>query len=170
MSKAKESAAQASPFFSEGCVARGVGSVMPYLFLDDLTTADVAFEATGAELEEVFLAAAQATLNTMVDQLDSIVPVSSKQVELRNPALDLLLFDYLQELIYFKDAEGLLLLPKELQIQEEEGGFSLSGIVEGEEIDSSRHELRVDVKAVTLHQFELEQTLSGWRAVVILDV
>jgi len=69
---------------------------MPYLFLDDLTTADVAFEATGAELEEVFLAAAQATLNTMVDQLDSIVPVSSKQVELRNPALDLLLFDYLQ--------------------------------------------------------------------------
>jgi len=78
--------------------------------------------------------------------------------------------DYLQELIYFKDAEGLLLLPKELQIQEEEGGFSLSGIVEGEEIDSSRHELRVDVKAVTLHQFELEQTLSGWRAVVILDV
>jgi SHS2 domain-containing protein len=143
---------------------------MPYGFLDDLATADVAFEATGAELEEVFLAAARATLNTMVDRLGSIAAVSSRQVELHNSALDLLLFDYLQELIYYKDAEGLLLLPRELQIQEEKGGFRLSGIVEGEEIDSARHELRVDVKAVTLHQFELEQTPSGWRAVVILDV
>ncbi len=143
---------------------------MPYLFLEDVATADVAFEATGESLEELFVAAAQATINTMVDCLDSIALVSERQIELRNSDLDLLLFNFLQELIYYKDAEGLLLLPQEASILEEDGSFFLRSIVKGEEIDASRHEQRADVKAVTLHQFQLERIESGWRAFVILDV
>lgn len=143
---------------------------MPYLFLDDLATADVAFEATGRDLEDLFIAAAQATVNTMVDRLESVAQVSEKHITLSNPELDLLLFNYLQELIYYKDAEGLLLLPQVLEIVEEEECYFLYGTVKGEEIDPSRHEQRADVKAVTLHQFRLERTPGGWRALVILDV
>jgi len=143
---------------------------MSYLFLEDVATADVAFEATGEKLEDLFVSAARATINTMVDQLDSVALVSEKQIELRNSDLDLLLFNFLQELIYYKDAEGLLLLPQEVSILEEHGGFLLRSIVKGEEIDASRHEQRADVKAVTLHQFQLERIESGWRAFVILDV
>jgi SHS2 domain-containing protein len=143
---------------------------MPYVFLEDLATADVAFEATGEDLEEVFVAAAEATVNTMIDRLDSVALVAEKQIELRNSDLDLLLFNYLQELIYYKDAEGLLLLPQDVQILEEKGIFLLRSVVKGEEIDISRHEQRVDVKAVTLYHFELKKTSRGWRAIVILDV
>jgi len=143
---------------------------MPYLFLEDLATADVAFEATGKDLEEVFAAAAEATVNTMVDSLDSIAPVDKREISLAHKELDLLLFNYLQELIYYKDSEGLLLLPKNIEILEQEGVYSLCSTVEGETIDVSRHEQRADVKAVTLHCFELKKTALGWTATVILDV
>ena len=33
-----------------------------------------------------------------------------------------------------------------------------------------RHEEVVDVKAVTMHMFEIKQTEKGWRAQVILDI
>ena len=41
---------------------------------------------------------------------------------------------------------------------------------QGEKLDPSRHRLRVDVKAVTLHQFRLEKTDRGWETQVILNI
>lgn len=143
---------------------------MPYRYLEDLATADVAFEATGQNLPETFVGSAEATINTMVDRLDSVLPVVTRQIQLSHPELDLLLFNFLQELIYYKDAEGLLLLPVSVEIFEEGGAFQLSSTVRGEGIDACRHEQRADVKAVTLHRFELKRKGEGWKAVVILDV
>ena len=45
---------------------------MPYKFLEDIGTADIAFEATGRDLPELFTAAANATMNVMIDNLDEI--------------------------------------------------------------------------------------------------
>jgi len=73
-------------------------------------------------------------------------------------------------LIYYKDAEKLLLRVSEIEIREKDQKHLLEGIAVGEELDPSRHELRVDVKAVTLHRFSLEKTDRGWQASVILDI
>jgi SHS2 domain-containing protein len=91
-------------------------------------------------------------------------------IKLKNEALDMLLFDLLQELIYFKDAEKLLLRISQLKIKEEKQGHLLEGIAQGEKIDPNRHRMRVDVKAVTLHRFQLEKKDQGWEALVILDI
>jgi SHS2 domain-containing protein len=143
---------------------------MPYRFLEHVATADVAFEAIGADLEELFVSAAEATINTMLDELDTLATRTSRKIALSNTELDLLLFDYLQELIYYKDAEGLLLLPANIEVTEKGGSFLLQSTLAGEEIDPSRHEQRTDVKAVTLHRFELKRISDGWQASVILDV
>ncbi|NTU48413.1 MAG: archease, partial [Syntrophobacteraceae bacterium] len=45
---------------------------MPYEFLDDIATADVAFQAWGKTLEEMFVSACEATINVMVSDLASI--------------------------------------------------------------------------------------------------
>lgn len=45
---------------------------MPYRFLEDIATADIAFEARGETLEEVFTAVAEATMNVMIESFDSI--------------------------------------------------------------------------------------------------
>jgi SHS2 domain-containing protein len=37
-------------------------------------------------------------------------------------------------------------------------------------LDAGRHQQRADVKAVTLHDFRVEKTEGGWKAVAILDI
>ncbi|MBI2506215.1 MAG: archease [Candidatus Latescibacteria bacterium] len=140
---------------------------MPFEFIEDIAIADVAFRAWGASAEEVFTSAAAATLRVMVQDLGSIARRQERPLELVNSCLDLLLFDFLQELIYYKDAEGLLLLPEELRLQE---GYCLRAHLWGERLDPSRHELLVDVKAVTLHLFSLVGDSEGWKAQVVLDI
>jgi SHS2 domain-containing protein len=142
----------------------------PYRYLEEIATADVAFEARGATLEETFLAAADATLNTMVEEIGTVAPRERRAFSLAADSLDLLLFELLQELVYRKDAERLLLRVRRLRIEESVSGYRLDAETTGETIDPGRHPLLADVKAVTLHRLVVEGTPGGWRAVVVLDV
>jgi len=142
----------------------------PYRYLEEIATADVAFEAWGATPEETFLAAADATLNTMVEEIGTVAPLERRVFSFTADSLDLLLFELLQELVYHKDAERLLLRVRDLRIEETGSGYRLHANAIGETIDRGRHPLLADVKAVTLHRLSVEKTPSGWRAVVVLDV
>jgi SHS2 domain-containing protein len=144
--------------------------IMPYEFLEDVATADIAFIVRGETVEETFRDCAEATLKVMVEKIDAIQPEERRILRLENPQLDLLLFDFLQELIYYKDAEKLMLRVGQLQIRGEGMKFSLQATAQGETLDPERHFPRVDVKAVTLHRFRLEKTGRGWEAFVILDI
>jgi SHS2 domain-containing protein len=143
---------------------------MPYKFLEEIGTADIAFEATGRDLPGLFVAAADATMNVMIDNLDAIEPRETRQVELSSDQIDMLLFDFLQELIYFKDAKRLLLRACETQIDRKDEVYFLKSKVAGEQLDDTRHQQRADVKAVTLHGFSVEKHDDGWKAKVLLDI
>jgi SHS2 domain-containing protein len=143
---------------------------MPYEYLEEFGTADIAFEATGRDLAELFMAAADATMNVMIDNLDGIEPRETLQIELSNDNIDLLLFDLLQELIFLKDAERLLLRIREVQVAEKDENYFVTATAEGEPLDAERHHQRADVKAVTLHDFSVEATKGGWKARVLLDI
>jgi len=143
---------------------------MPYHYLEEIGTADIAFEATGRDLPELFMAAADATMNVMIDNLDAIDPRETRYIELVNDKLDMLLFDFLQELIYFKDAEQLLLRVRDVWIEQRDGKHFLKTEAAGEPLDSARHHQRADVKAVTLHDFSVEKQNEGWKARVLLDI
>ena len=143
---------------------------MPYTYLEDVGIADIAFEATGCDLPELFTAAADATMNVMIDNLDAIESRETRQIDLSNDNVEMLLFDFLQELIYFKDAKRLLLRARETQIDQKDEAFFLKSKLAGEQLDASRHEQRADVKAVTLHGFSVEEHDGGWEAKVLLDI
>jgi SHS2 domain-containing protein len=143
---------------------------MPYEFLEDFATADIAFRAWGKDLEETFISAADATMNVMVEELNAIEPRERRELRLENDELDLLLFNLLQELIYYKDAEKLMLRLNQARIQADTKPYVLGAIARGEVLDPERHHPRVDVKAVTLHHFRLQKTEGGWEALVILDI
>jgi SHS2 domain-containing protein len=143
---------------------------MPYEFLEDVATADIAFRAWGKDLQEIFISSADATMNVMVENLDSIQPQEKREFKLENEALDMLLFNFLQELIYYKDSEKLLLRVKQVEIKGKDQHQILEAVAVGEKIDPKRHHTRVDVKAVTLHLFHLEKTNQGWKVFVILDI
>ena len=143
---------------------------MPYEYLEELGTADIAFEATGRDLPELFRAAADATTNVMIDNIEAIQPRETRHIELSNDRLDMLLFDLLQELIFLKDAERLLLRIREVQIDERDEIYVVKATAEGEPVDAERHHQRADVKAVTLHDFSVERTEGAWKARVLLDI
>ncbi|HWO43002.1 MAG TPA: archease [Candidatus Eisenbacteria bacterium] len=143
---------------------------MPYEFLEDVAIADIAFRSWAKDLEGVFIESGNALTNVMVEDLESIEAREERAVRAENDALDMLLFDFLGQLIYFKDAEKLLLRALEVKVIQRDGRFALDARLAGEPIDVTRHRLRVDVKAVTLHQFRLEKTDDEWQAFVILDI
>jgi SHS2 domain-containing protein len=138
--------------------------------LEDIGTADIAFEATGRDLPELFTAAADATMNVMIDNLDAIEPRQTRQIKLSNDNIEMLLFDFLQELIYFKDAKRLLLRAREMRIDHKDEVYVLKATVAGERLDDTRHRQRADVKAVTLHGFSVREEDGGWKAKVLLDI
>jgi SHS2 domain-containing protein len=143
---------------------------MPYRILENVATADIAFEAWGNDLEEIFRAGAAAVLGIMIDNPESKARKERRNVSLSDTEIDMLFFDFLNEFIYFKDAELLLLQPEEIRITAEGAERKMSAVLAGETLDPGRHHMHVDVKAVTLHRFDLSRKDGGWKAFVILDI
>jgi len=143
---------------------------LPYRYCEDIATADAAFEAWGESIEELFIESAKATMNIMVENPGSIS--SSRVITIHGEAntIEMLLFRFLEELIFYKDAKQLLLLVNDLEIEECSGVFKFEADVYGEEINPSKHHFIVDIKAVTLHRFSVEETERGWEATVVVDI
>src|SRR6266481_4368952 len=123
---------------------------MPYHYLEEIGTADIAFEATGRDLPELFMAAADATMNVMIDNLDALEPRETRHIELVNDKLDMLLFDFSQEFVYFQDAQRVLLRVREVAIDEKDGEFFVKARRGGEVLHAARHQQGADVRAVRL--------------------
>jgi SHS2 domain-containing protein len=143
---------------------------MPYRYLDDVATADIAFIAEGHDLTETFIAASEATMHVMVENIDAIEPHEKRLLVVDHEHLDMLLFNLLQELIFYKDAEQLMLRITQVDVEKGDGSYTLHARASGEILDPERHVQRADVKAVTLHQFRLTEKDGGWEAMVILDI
>jgi len=128
---------------------------MRYKFLEDIAIADLAFEAYGKDLPELFTNAALATSDTMVN-LKTVEPKTKKIITLKNRELYGLLFDFLSEIIYFKDAEYMVFSKFNVKLIKGEI-YRLEAEIFGEKIDPKKHELHSDVKAVTMHMFEIKK-------------
>lgn len=140
---------------------------MTYKFFDH--TADVMFEAEGKDLGGLFEAAGLATEETQVG-LSTVDPKEKRVLVLEKDSLEMLLFDFLQELIFLKDAELLIFSKIKADVKKTKGIYKLTAELSGEKIDPKKHELKVDVKAVTLHRFEVKKAAKGWFCRVILDI
>ncbi len=140
-------------------------------FLDH--TADVFFVAKAATLPELFNECALAVEETMVD-LTKVKPKQKVKILGEDTKIEGLLFDFLDELLFYKDAKQLIFSKFEIEIKEKsvEGTqkFELSCFAYGEKLDMIRHEPRVDVKAITMHEFSVEKVPEGWKAKVLIDI
>ena len=145
---------------------------MSFKFIDGVSLADIAFEAKGKTLEGMFESAGNALMNTQVKDLKTIEQKKEVKFELANIDIERLLQDFLQELIFYKDAKLLLFSKYKIKIKEDKKNnkFVLRASVKGEKINMKKHELLVDVKAVSWHRYEVKKVKTGWSCFVILDV
>ena len=136
-----------------------------YKVLEDVAIADIAFEIYGKNLNELFENAALAIFEESAD-LSKVEDKEKKSIKLKADNVEDLLYDFLSEILFLKDKDSFLFKTSNVKIEK----YSLKAELSGEEIDREKHELRNDIKAITLHMFKVEKTKDGYKAVVVVDV
>lgn len=139
-------------------------------FLDDVATADLAFDASGDSLQELFQGATCAVIETLADPA-TVGSTWRQTIERTDEDPAELLFDWLSDLVYWKDAAGVVFSRSELTLtRRDHSCWKLMGVLYGEPVNGSTQTLRADVKGVTKHLYRLEQSGERWIVRVVLDV
>jgi SHS2 domain-containing protein len=140
---------------------------MPFEYLDH--TADVALRGIGETIEEAFCEAAKAMFNLMVD-LAQVAPKQPHKIAHDAEKLDLLLVEWLSELLAHKDLTGLFHSRFSADIVKKNDGFHLEGTAWGEPLDISKHSVKLEVKGVTYSGLHVTQEGGRWIAQCVVDI
>ncbi len=136
--------------------------------LDDVAIADCALEIRGTNLEDLFTTAAHALADVMADP-GTVPRTVEREVTVEAASLDLLLFDWLGELITLKDSEGLVFPEARVRVTPGPPWRVRADLVGGR-LDAEPCARRADPKAVTFYRFAVEQEAGEWRARVVIDI
>ncbi len=129
-------------------------------------TADVGLRVRADDLNALFADAGRGLFSLIVANPKSIRLVEQTVVEIAGKRHDDLLFDWLAELLYRFDTERLVFGQFDVNVDRE----GLKATVRGESIDPQRHELDMEVKAITYHGLKVQQHGDEWLAEVIVDI
>jgi SHS2 domain-containing protein len=132
-------------------------------------TADVLFEARADNLNELFEQCAIAVQDTQVI-IKNVEPKETRTITGEDKSVENLLFDFLDDLLFYKDSEQLIFSKFKIEIKQENDLYKLTCQASGEEINVEKHQPKVDVKAITMHLFEVTQIKDGWFAKVLVDI
>jgi len=131
-------------------------------------TADVMFQAYGKTVEEAFGNAVLAMTNylTPVDKVQAKV---FKKISLSAGRLETLLYDFLEQVLYFIDTEGFLSSRvQKLKITQAGGKYHLIATVGGDSYKN--YELHGDIKAITYSDMFIKEEDGKWMVQVVLDI
>ena len=135
-------------------------------------TADIGMKVYGRNLETLFLNAAKAMFEIMLEVIKKR-PVFHKAGNVKfllnkqGNNLEEVFVAWLSELLYLFNTEGLIMERADIQkldtscIQSE-----VSGII----FDKEFHRIKTEIKAITYHELEVKETDRGYEAQVIFDV
>jgi protein archease len=129
-------------------------------------TADLGLRVRAETLEGLFVDAAKGLFAMIVANPEAVKTPHIVTYDVEGAETDYLLFDWLSELLYTFDAQQLLLVEFEVQLDPR----GLHAVARGETADPIRHRLEHEVKAITYHGLHVEQTADGWLAEVIVDI
>ncbi len=130
-------------------------------------TAEAGIVARGATLAEAFANAAEGMYALLVE-LDGIKERETREVALEGESPEALLTDWLLELVFLTETEGLIF--RRFQV-DELTETRLQGRAWGERFDAERHGAHnVMVKAVTRHLMEIAREDGGYRVQVLFDI
>ncbi len=128
-------------------------------------TADIGIEAYGKNLEEAFENAAKGmfAIITGNSKIDSKI---KRKIELeKEKDEELLLVDWLSELLYIHDVEKLVFGEFKVEMNDKLLGYAF-----GEKYDRKKHKYGMEIKAVTYHMLEIKRNKKGVTIKVLFDI
>lgn len=138
-----------------------------YVYLDE-HTADVAFIAYGDNLGEVFENAAEAMFNVITD-IKKVEVKRCLSIRVEDSDLKGLLKKWLEELLFYFDAEGIVFSKFNVVIKKDEI-YVLDGEACGENFNIDKHPSGIEVKAVSYHWMEIGEKNGKKFVRVVLDI
>jgi len=129
-------------------------------------TADIGIVAYGTDIKQVFANAALGLFNLMAD-LDDFKEDIQRELELSAEDAEVLLVEWLNELIYIFDVEHIIF--KRFEIE----GLTSTQIKArcfGEKIKPGQHKLKREIKAATYHMLRISKEDGGYKVQVIFDI
>ena len=129
-------------------------------------TADLGLRVRADDFPELLCEAARGLFSAMVANLDTVRLVEQRTYRIDGDERDLLLFDWLNELLDGVHRNRTLLNRFHVKVDE----TGLDARCQGEPLDMDRHTLDHDIKAITYHGLQVAQEGGIWRAEVVVDI
>jgi SHS2 domain-containing protein len=128
--------------------------------------ADIGVRGYDDSVAEAFKQAALA-FSSVITELDKIEPTTCLSVECEAPDYDVLLVDWLNELVYQMAIERMLFSTFNVVIS----GFYLEAEICGEQASQQKHQPAVEIKGATFTELKVFQNSNDeWVAQCIVDV
>ena len=129
-------------------------------------TADLGLRIRADDLNTLFAEAGRALFSVIVENPEDIRTVEEIPFTINGTEAEDLLHDWLTELLFTFHVHRRVLAKFDVHIHSTE----LTAVAQGEKIDPKRHEINLEIKAITWHGLKIEQSPDGWMAEVIVDI
>jgi len=125
-------------------------------------TADVAIRVWGSDLAELFANAAYGMTCQLADP-DDVDPSTERQIAVQGEDIEIVLVEWLSELLYLEERDGLLFTEFEIR---EVTSSGLQALARGGPVENYYGH----IKAVTFSELEIRKTDRGFETKIVFDV
>jgi len=127
-------------------------------------TADVKIRAHAPTTDALFSEAFRALMQVMYgeDRKGGII----REVDIESPDEEELLADFLSEILFLSEVDGLVFLSADIRIT----GTTLHAVLDGEPFDRNRHAGGSEVKGISYSGLSITHDTNGYMLDIIFDV
>jgi SHS2 domain-containing protein len=129
-------------------------------------TADLGLRVEADSLDSLMSEAARGLFSVLVANLDTVRLVEQVEYRVEGDDREYLLFDWLNELLFGFHRNRMILVRFDVRVDE----AGLGARCWGEPLDTARHTLDHDIKAITYHGLQVIDDGGLWRAEVVVDI
>ncbi|NVM43482.1 MAG: archease [Candidatus Lokiarchaeota archaeon] len=134
-------------------------------------TADVQVRSWGSSLEEAFSQTAYSLMTTITPNLEVIAPEIEKKITVEAEDKEALLFDFLSEFLYIFDVDELVFSKIYVsKIEKVSNRYKLHAILKGEKFNLDKHEIGMEVKAITYSFLNIEEKHESTVIDIVFDI
>ncbi len=134
-------------------------------------TADVQVRSWGSSLEEAFSQTAYSLMATITPNLKKITPKVERKITIKAEDKEALLFDFLSEFLYIFDVDELVFSQIYVnKIEKFNDNYKLQATLKGEKFDLVKHEIGIEVKAITYSFLNIEEKRTRTIIDIVYDI
>jgi SHS2 domain-containing protein len=138
---------------------------MKYKFLEH--TGDIKFIIHGKTLKAIFENSVLA-LSDFIAKGEKIEKITEKRFKISGRDYEELLYSFIDEIIYFLDAENFVPSEGKVKLEEKKGKIILRAIIFGDKV--GKYKNLEGIKSATYSEMYIKKKMDKWEAQVVVDV